>query len=165
MLSNLDVAGGYGSTPDTSSGSYNRDQVGSFLLLGSSMYRPLVEILFRRLPSDLRISSLKRIKYFVLTNTLPSVTAEASILCNAIAWADPQGAASDLLCPLIKAVADELPTQDSPSQHISNALESALIWHLGLIAATLYHMGPAVIPHASALQVLVGGLITDEKRP
>ena len=49
-----------------------------------------MELLFARLPPPLRASAIRRVAKFLLESTLTSVGAEASVLCNAIAWADPQ---------------------------------------------------------------------------
>ena len=64
-----------------------------------SLFRPLMELLFARLPPPLRTSAVRRVSKFLLESTLTSVGAEASVLCNAVAWADPQVGAgcSDLL--------------------------------------------------------------------
>ena len=49
-----------------------------------------MELLFARLPPALRQAAIKRVAKFLLESTLSSVGAEASVLCNAVAWADPQ---------------------------------------------------------------------------
>ena len=49
-----------------------------------------MELLFARLPPPLRASAVRRVSKFLLESTLTSVGAEASVLCNAVAWADPQ---------------------------------------------------------------------------
>ena len=52
--------------------------------------RPLMELLFARLPPALRGAAIRRVAQFLLESTLTSVGAEAAVLCNAVAWADPQ---------------------------------------------------------------------------
>ena len=52
--------------------------------------RPLMELLFARLPPPLRAAAVRRVAKFLLESTLTSVGAEASVLCNAVAWSDPQ---------------------------------------------------------------------------
>ena len=71
--------------------------------------RPMVELLFARLPPTMRSHAISRLARFVTTNTLPSVTQEAAILCNAAGWADPDAAASLLLEPLLEQLEAELP--------------------------------------------------------
>ncbi len=71
--------------------------------------RPMVELLFARLPRTMRVRAISRLARFVTTNTLPSVTQEAAILCNAAGWADPATAAAQLLAPLLVQLEAELP--------------------------------------------------------
>jgi hypothetical protein len=49
-----------------------------------------MELLFARLPPALRRAAIRRTAAFLLDSSLASVGAEASVLCNAIAWADPE---------------------------------------------------------------------------
>jgi hypothetical protein len=49
-----------------------------------------MELLFARLPPPLRRTATRRVAAFLLESTLSSVGAEASVLCNAVAWADPE---------------------------------------------------------------------------
>lgn len=58
------------------------------------MFRPLMELLFSRLPPGLRRHAIQRVGRFLLETTLSSVMAEAAVLCNAVAWADPRLAGS-----------------------------------------------------------------------
>ena len=150
----MDSPEGSGATQDAAGAAAGRDQNGSFLLLGTSMFRPMIELLFARLPHNLKHGAIRRLARFVLTTTLPSVTTEASVLCNAAAWADPKTAGAELLDPLLEAAISELPEQFVRGQHLSNTAEGTLLWQLGLIAANLYHMGDSVLSRASRLQVI-----------
>lgn len=156
ILSNLDSPESNGATQDAAGSAAAREQNGSFLLLGTSMFRPMIELLFARLPPELKKGAIRRLGRFVQTTTLPSVTTEASVLCNAAAWADPKTSSSALLAPLIDAATSELPASFVAGQHLSNTAEGTLIWQLGLIAATLYHMGDTVLLHAHNLQASLG---------
>lgn len=49
-----------------------------------------MELLFARLPPSLRKGAIRRVAKFLLESTFTSVAAEASVLCNAVAWADSQ---------------------------------------------------------------------------
>jgi hypothetical protein len=73
----------------------------------------MVELLFGLLPSELRKSGIRQVARFVLGKVLPSVTHEASLLCNAAASADPDTAASLLAGPLLSRVEDELASAHS----------------------------------------------------
>ncbi len=94
--------------------------------------RPMVELLFARLPSTMRSRAISRLARFVTTNTLPSVTQEAAILCNAAGWADPAAAASLLLDPLLEQLEAELPALRRVNMSTTGADVSkvSLVWVL-----------------------------------
>jgi len=78
----------------------------------------MVELLFARLPPSLRQRAIARTARFLTTNTLPSVTQEAAILCTAAGWADAATTAKQLLQPLLSQLDTELPSLqrfDAPS--------------------------------------------------
>ena len=85
--------------------------------------RPMVELLFARLPPTMRVRAISRLARFVTTNTLPSVTQEAAILCNAAGWADPPAAATQLLAPLLEQLEAELPALERSSMSSSTVTE------------------------------------------
>ena len=68
-----------------------------------------MELLFARLPPPLRTSAIRRVAKFLLESTLTSVGAEAAVLCNAVAWADPRCTAQALLAPLVEQLQRDLP--------------------------------------------------------
>ena len=70
--------------------------------------RPMIELLFARLSKDLQLRAIKQLARFVATSTLASVTNEASLICNAAAWAAPQTAVELLLKPLLGRIEDEM---------------------------------------------------------
>ncbi len=85
--------------------------------------RPMVELLFARLPHTMRVRAISRLARFVTTNTLPSVTQEAAILCNAAGWADPATAAAQLLAPLLEQLEAELPGLERLSLNSNSSAE------------------------------------------
>eukprot|EP00873_Tetraselmis_striata_P045158 jgi/Tetstr1/465422/TSEL_010106.t1 len=171
VMSNLDtdVSVGAQDTTTTAAMAAN-DMRGSFLLLGTSMFRPLMELLFSRLPAELQAIAIRRVSRFLVTTTLPGVTTEGSVLCNAATCANPTLAASEILAPLLEATIDELPAPraepKSRAMHLSSAVEGTLLWRLGLLSASLYHLGPAVLPYVSKLQVAIdrGMALVDSPR-
>ena len=69
----------------------------------------MVELLFSRLPAAMRQRAITRLARFVTTTTLPSVTQETAILCNAAGWSDAHTTAQQLLEPLLAQLESELP--------------------------------------------------------
>ncbi|KFM25207.1 Proteasome activator complex subunit 4 [Auxenochlorella protothecoides] len=92
----------------------------TFLLDGNSMFRPLMELLFSRLPPGLRRHAIQRVGRFLLETTLSSVMVEAAVLCNAVAWADPR-------------LAGEL------------AQEAVLAWRINLASSLVMYAGCAAV--------------------
>jgi len=68
----------------------------------------MIELLFARLPLAMRQRAITRLARFVTTNTLPSVTQETAILCNAAGWADASNTAQLLLKPLLVQLEGEM---------------------------------------------------------
>ena len=148
MLSNLDSSGS-----DANASVANRDDEGDFLYWAGSLFRPVMDLLFCRLPPGLQSAAIKRVARFVLYTTLPSVTSHASMLCSAAALAAPELAGTEILSPLLDAIQEELHVA-GPRHHLSAAAEGALNWHMGLAMVTTMHMGEAILKHAAQLQVL-----------
>lgn len=67
-----------------------------------------MELLFARLPKDLQLHAIKQLARFVATSTLASVTNEASLICNAAAWAAPHTCVELLLKPLLTRIEEEV---------------------------------------------------------
>lgn len=66
-----------------------------------------MELLFARLPEELKLHAIKQTARFVTTSTLASVTNEASLICNAAAWAAPKACTELLLKPLLNRIEEE----------------------------------------------------------
>ena len=148
-----------------------------FLLERSSMFRPLMELLYMRLPGQLRKSTIKRTAVFLLTNTFTSVTSEAAILCNAMAWADSTTTTDALLLPLLSALEQDISSigvvpsvagagaeGDSlpPEGHhlrVSRVTETALKWRLSLLSSTTYRLGQALVPHGPRILSIIDAMM------
>ncbi len=78
------------------------------LLTMSLCCRPMMELLFARLPKDLQLHAIKQLARFVTTSTLASVTNEASLICNAAAWAAPETCVELLMKPLLGKIEEEV---------------------------------------------------------
>ena len=88
--------------------------------------RPMMELLLGRLSPELRTLAVKRIARFITRTTLPSVAAEAGIVCDVVGGVVPEEAATLLLKPLLASVEAELPSlrrgaADASGLHISKA--------------------------------------------
>lgn len=75
--------------------------------------RPMIELLFARLPKELQLHAIKQLARFVATSTLASVTNEASLICNAAAWAAPETTVELLLKPLLGRIEDEVKHEET----------------------------------------------------
>ncbi|DBA73425.1 TPA: hypothetical protein ACH3X1_011462 [Trebouxia sp. C0004] len=124
----------------------------SFLLEGNSMFRPMMELLFARLPQDLQLHAIKQLARFVTTTTLASVTNETALICNAAAWAAPDTGVELLLKPLLGKIEEEVKHDGTAgSGRMSKVQETTLDWLVGLAAATALHLGPAILPLKSQI--------------
>ncbi|KAL0043408.1 hypothetical protein WJX79_003790 [Trebouxia sp. C0005] len=124
----------------------------SFLLEGNSMFRPMMELLFARLPQDLQLHAIKQLARFVTTTTLASVTNETALICNAAAWAAPETGVELLLKPLLGKIEEEVKHDGTAgSGRMSKVQETTLDWLVGLAAATALHLGRAILPLKSQI--------------
>ncbi|KAL6772361.1 hypothetical protein ACKKBG_A29920 [Auxenochlorella protothecoides x Auxenochlorella symbiontica] len=129
----------------------------TFLLDGNSMFRPLMELLFSRLPPGLRRHAIQRVGRFLLETTLSSVMAEAAVLCNAVAWADPRLAGELVLAPTLRLLrADAEAAAAAPRRagapRLSKAQEAVLAWRINLASSLVMYAGCAAV--AQKVEVL-----------
>lgn len=171
ILSNLDM-------PETGAGEHagsdalGEEETDSFLLDGNSMFRPLMELLYVRLPGQLRASAIKRTAAFLLENVFSS--SEGTVLCNAIAWADPSIAEEYLFVPLLDLLMQDLEaivtsthqqlgevksSRMAMVKSLSKVQETSLKWRLGLLSSTSFHMGKLLVRHGTSLQHVLTSLI------
>ena len=68
-----------------------------------------MDLLFARLSPELRIFAIRKVGRFLATTSLPSMTAEASVLAQAAAASDATAAAQHILEPLLAQIDAELP--------------------------------------------------------
>jgi len=165
VVNNLDA-------PDAGAEHGGREDMSSdgttFLLEGSSMFRPLMELLYMRLPADLRNVAIKKTAKFLLESSFSSVTSEAAILCNAMAWADPDLAAETLLLPLLTALEGDAEAAGmdaggsggggNSKTRLSRVAENSFKWRLSLLSSTAYRLGPALVPHGSRVRAILASM-------
>ncbi len=83
----------------------------------------MVDLLFARLSPELRTFAIRKVGRFLATTSLPSMTAEASVLAQAAAASDAPAAAQHILKPLLAQIDAELPG----FQHLSSGQLSKVI--------------------------------------
>ena len=82
----------------------------------------MLVLLFARLPASLREVAFKRIQRFVTSTCLPSVTQEASGMCQAATQAAPEQAIRQLAQPLLERLHQDLAGNTQPSKASAQAL-------------------------------------------
>jgi len=155
VIANVDSPdGGIGGGEHSSSNNKN-DDGSSFLLDGNSMFRPLMELLFARLPEPFRTRTIKQTADFLLGSTFSSVAPEAAILCNAMAWADPDQTERYLLAPLVSQLLEECEAiRAAKDAKLSKVHETTLCWRIGLLSSLVYHMGPQATGHGEHIKAI-----------
>ena len=69
-----------------------------------------MELLYTRIPSDMRVHLIKRVAKFLGGNTLPSVTSESSVLCTIPSNVAPEESRKYLVEPLLASIESEVPS-------------------------------------------------------
>lgn len=165
VLSNLDSPGSGGE--HTGNPGSQQEEEASFLLDGNSMFRPLIELLFARVHKDLRKRLVRQTAEFLLGNTFSSVAPEAAILCNSMAWADPEETRKQILVPLISKLLEDCEVIKQGGHdffgasvpQLSKVQETTLGWRLGLMSSLVYHMGLQASEHKSDLNCIFSVLL------
>ncbi|ONK69303.1 uncharacterized protein A4U43_C05F21440 [Asparagus officinalis] len=139
---------------------------GTFLVEDSPYYFSMLEVLLGKLSKPLFNQSLKKISKFVNTNILPGATAEVGLLCCACVLSNPQEAVVHLVKPILMAVTSSLEGTSvsgfvglevssvsySTKATISPALETAVEYHLKVLAVAISYAGPALLHYKDELR-------------
>ena len=118
----------------------------------------------------MRVTAIKRTARFLLDTTLSSVTGEAAVLCNAMAWLDPESTSKYLWIPwsnhydkmlIILVVIIEGSngngssgsgtTSNGTTMRLSKVQERAINWRVTLMSSTAFHMGRHVLHHKDGI--------------
>lgn len=151
VIANVDSPDGGIGGGEHSSSNNKSDDGSSFLLDANSMFRPLMELMFARLPEPFRTRTIKRTSEFLLGSTFSSVAPEAAILCNAMSWADPDQTEKHMLAPLVSLLLEECESIRDNSK-LSKVQETTLCWRIGLLSSLVYHMGPQATRHGERIK-------------
>ncbi|XP_073098688.1 proteasome activator subunit 4 isoform X3 [Elaeis guineensis] len=138
---------------------------GTFLVKGSSFYFCMLEILLGKLSAPLFNQSLKKISKFVHTNILPGATVEVGLLCCACVHSNPEEAAIHLIKPILIGITTslrEMPAtafgggssgaSSSTKATLSPALETAVEYHLKVLAIAISYGGPVLLHYRDELK-------------
>jgi len=105
----------------------NRDASG-FLLSSSSMFPPLIHLLFARLDPPVRKMAVSRVCAFLRENTLPEIVDEVSVLLEAVLVSEPEQAIREIIHPSITALEEDL-----TSSSLSTTADARIRWFSGLL--------------------------------
>lgn len=149
--------GGGGDAPSGADG--GGEDASSFLLYGSSMYRPFCELLLARLAPPLREAAMKRIARFAAATAQPGCAAELGELLTAASWADPAAAAGLLIRPAAAALRAEVAhvSSGAPAPP-SPAAEALLRARAAALTSTLHCAGAAAAECRAVLEPAVAEL-------
>ncbi|XP_038972814.1 proteasome activator subunit 4 isoform X1 [Phoenix dactylifera] len=140
---------------------------GTFLVEDSPFYFCMLEILLGKLSKALFNQSLKKISKFVNTNILPGATAEVGLLCCACVHSNPEEAAIQLIKPILMTIISTLrgtpvsgfgggasgaSSSTKLQATLSPALETALEYHLKVLAITISYGGPVLLHYRDELK-------------
>jgi len=104
-------------------------EASGFLLSSSSMYTPLLRLLFERLDPTIRRIAVARVAAFIRENTLPEVCDEIAILAEAAMLGDAELAYVEILRPVMAALDEDLKIEGE----LSTTAESRIYWGTGIL--------------------------------
>lgn len=116
-----------------------------FLLGPSSMYQPLLRLLFARLDPEIRRVAVSRVAAFVQENTLPELVDEVGALVQAVTMAEPETSVKEILIPLIRAI-----DEDVSDASFSTSSESRIRWNCGLLIMGVHRTKRSVAAELSS---------------
>ncbi|KAG0467335.1 hypothetical protein HPP92_018915 [Vanilla planifolia] len=135
---------------------------GTFLVEDNPYYFCMLEILLGKLSKPLFNQVLKKISRFVNSNILPGATAEVGLLCCACVHSNPEDSALQLIKPILHSVISSLqgtPAYDFGRSDVSSikailspALETAIEFHLKVLAIAISYVGPQLLHYKDELK-------------
>ena len=159
---------------DKHRGGAGGDGGASYLMGSSSMYSPLVRLVFARMSPSLRERAVKRVANFVLTSTHSGLTHEVGQMVMAAATEAPEETYGFLTKPLLESLAVEVADVASVAAErarraegdasvgrdavVSPTKEAKLRWQTGLLGAALHYGGPKVVAMAPKIRAVLRAL-------
>ena len=141
---------------DKHRGGAGGDGGASYLMGASSMYSPLMRLIFARMHPSLRLGAVKQVAQFVLTSTHSGQTGEVGQMVMAAVTQAPAEAVPHLTRPLLDALAAEVDDVArlvadnqggllSADQIVSPTKEAKLKWQTGLLGAGMHYGGLRIV--------------------
>lgn len=145
---------------------------GTFLVEDSPYYFCMLEILLGKLSKPLFDQSLRKISKFVNSNILPGATTEVGLLCCACVLSNPEEAAVHLIKPILTTILSsfegtpisgfgggrrfDASVSTKMQAALSPALETALEYHLKVLAIAISYGGSELLQFRDKLKEAIG---------
>ena len=154
---------------DKHRGGAGGDGGASYLMGSSSMYSPLMRLLFARMHPSYRARAVKRVAHFALTSTHSGLVGEVGQMVMAAVTQAPEEATQHLVRPLLDALASEVEdvaalVEDnadgklSADQMVSPTREAKLKWQTSLLGAGMHYGGPRIVAIADEVMAITARL-------
>ena len=154
---------------DKHRGGAGGDGGASYLMGSSSMYSPLMRLLFARMHPSYRARAVKRVAHFALTSTHSGLVGEVGQMVMAAVTQAPEEATQHLVRPLLDALATEVEdvaalVEDnadgklSADQMVSPTREAKLKWQTSLLGAGMHYGGPRIVAIADEVMAITARL-------
>ena len=148
---------------DKHRGGAGGDGGASYLMGTSSMYSPLMRLIFALMHPSLRPRAVRQLARFALTSTHSGLTGEVGQMVMAAATQAPEEAVPNLTVPLLRALAQEmddvarLVADGTVEAHqiVSPTKEAKLKWLTGLLGSALHKGGPRIVDIASEVSAVL----------
>jgi proteasome activator subunit 4 len=151
---------------DKHRGGAGGDGGASYLMGATSMYSPLMRLIFARMHPSMRLRAVKKIAQFCLTSTHSGLTGEVGQMVMAAVTQAPEEAVPHLTRPLLDALAAEVEdvcrlvadNKDgilSADKIVSPTKEAKLKWLTGLLGAGMHYGGPRVVALSADIRAVV----------
>lgn len=148
---------------DKHRGGAGGDGGASYLMGTSSMYSPLMRLIFARMHPKLRPRAVRQLAQFALTSTHSGLTGEVGQMVMAAATQAPEEAVPNLTVPLLRALAAEMDDVArlvadgvvEAHQIVSPTKEAKLKWLTGLLGSALHKGGPRIVEISSDVSAVL----------
>ena len=141
----------------------------SYLMGSSSMYSPLMRLIFARMHPSLRPGAVKQLAHFVLTSTHSGLTSEVGQMVMVAVTQVPEEAVPHLTRPLLdvlteevddvcRVAADNMDGSLPLDKIVSPTKEAKLKWLTGLLGAGLHYGGPRIVALSKEIRAVCAKL-------
>ena len=113
------------------------------------------EAFFMQLSDSLYDLALNRLVKFVDETVRPNAAKHAGQLCSGATFTNPSKALAALLPGLLVKVKDELEHGAGSVRSGSDTADNTLIWNLIILAYSVNHTGPSLLPYLGSLKSII----------